>query len=180
MIRIKKKEGRLVRAYCLEANSPMINKLTEEGKICPVDSSHWRIFSREAKDGELARSGDYLKMDMRGNPYPNNRKHFLRNHRSVGGDDYEQLSRPLSAWRAGDRMCPEIWFLMEHKGLKINADDEDAYFSAPLWGDMLSAAKDAVIVFYDITYDAEKAVADVDFNFVARDEFEELYDIISL
>lgn len=178
MKQIQKKEGTIVKAYCLEENNPMINRLMEEGKIRRQGPDRWRILSREAGEGELARSGDYLKMDLAGNPYPNSRGFFLQNHRHLGGDEYEQIPRRLSAWSDGDEMCPEIRFLMEHKGLKIHADDEQAYFSAPLWGDMLRAAKDAVVVFYDIRYDAAKEVVDADFNFVAGDEFEQLYDIV--
>ena len=179
MMQIRKKEGTIVKAYCLEENSPMIHKFMEEGKLCSIDENHWRIFSRESKEGELAQSGDYVKMDSGGNLYPTNRSFFLRNHRFLGEDTYEQISRPLRAWCAGDDMCPEVQFLMEHKDLRIHADDEHAYFSASLWGDLLRAAKDAVIVFYDIEYDAERTVIDADFNFVSRDEFEAQYDIVS-
>lgn len=179
MKQIRKKEGNIVKAYCLEEDSPVIKRLAAEEKIRFLGRECWRIFSRESKEGELACSGDYIKLDLAGNPYPNTREFFLRNHRHIGGDEYEQLPRSLSAWCAGDKMCPEIRFLVEHKGLKIGADDENAYFSAPLWGDVLSAAKDAVIVFYDIAYDAAGEVTDADFNFVARDEFEKRYDILS-
>lgn len=70
MMQIRKKEGTIVKAYCLEENSPMIHKFMEEGKLCSIDENHWRIFSRESKEGELAQSGDYVKMDSGGNLYP--------------------------------------------------------------------------------------------------------------
>ncbi len=178
MKRIRKKEGTIIKAYCLGKESPVIDRLAEEGKIHRLDQERWRIFSRESKEGELALSGDYVKLDMEGNPYPNTRRFFLDNHRHLGGDAYEQIPKSLRAWCAGDDLCPEIRFLLEHKNLKIDADDEKAYFSAPLWGDTLSAAGDAVLVFYDIAYGAGGEVTDADFNFVARDEFDRLYEIL--
>ena len=88
---------------------------------------------------------------------------------------YVQIPQKLYAWCAEDDMCSEIQFLIDHKGLRLNDNNEKAYYSAPLWGNILSAAKDAMIVFYDLQYDSNHSVVDADFNFVARDEFNRTY-----
>lgn len=44
----------------------------------------------------------------------------------------------------------EIEFLIQHKGLVINEQEEADYFVAPLWGTTETAAKDAVIVFTEL------------------------------
>lgn len=62
--------------------------------------------------------------------------------------------------------------------LLINEEDPDRYFSAQLWGTTLSAAKDAVIVFYSVTRDPDGKILEISFNFVARSEFDKTYDII--
>ncbi len=175
MRRIRKREGKIIKAYCLGEDHPVIERLIGEGKIRQVDAGHWRVFSREATEGELAESGDYVKLDSSGTPYPNTRAFFLKNHRHMGGDDYEQIPKWLNAWRLEDGMCPEIRFLMEHKGLVIDEGNEDACFRAPLWGDLLTAGKDAVIVFYELEYGAGHEVVEADFNFVAGEEFDKVY-----
>lgn len=178
MKRVRKKEGKVIQAYCLGESNAMLDKLMENGLVRKADETHWRILSREADEGEAARSGDYIKVDSSGAPYPNSREYFLKNHKPLGGDNYEQIPQPLNAWWREEGMCPEIQFLIDCKGLVINENNEEAYYSAPLWGDLLSAAKDAVIVFYSLEYDSEQKIADADFNFVARDEFDKTYDVI--
>lgn len=75
-------------------------------------------------------------------------------------------------------MCEEIQFLIQEKGLEINKDDFQNFFSAPLWGTKESAAGDAVIVFYSITRNAEGYITDADFNFVCRSEFNKTYTVL--
>lgn len=175
MRQIRKKEGKIIQAYCLGEDHPVIERLIGEGKIQPADVGRWRVFSQEATEGEVAESGDYVKLDSSGMPYPNTRAFFLKNHRHISGDDYEQIPRWLNAWCLEDGMCPEVRFLIEHKGLVIDEESEEACFRAPLWGDLLSAAKDAVIVFYELEYDSGHEVVEADFNFVARNEFDRVY-----
>lgn len=175
MRQVRKREGKMIKAYCLGEDHPMIERLIGEGKIRQVDAGHWRVFSQEAEKGELAESGDYVKLDSSGAPYPNTREFFKKNHRHVDGDDYEQIPKWLNAWCLEDGICPEIHFLIEHKGLVINEENEDACFRAPLWGDMLTAARNAVIVFFELEYDAGGEIVEADFNFVAKDEFDKVY-----
>ena len=172
---VKKKTGKLVKAYCLGESSKVIDELTEKGLIKQTDESHWRIFSQ---DGEEAKTGDYIKTDSAGRPYPNSWEFFLKNHRPLGGDEYEQIPKPLKAWDIEEPPCQEVEFLISHKGLVIDESSETAYFSAPLWGDTLTAARDAVIVFYDIQYDDSRNVTDADFNFVSGSEFKKTYDVL--
>ena len=47
-----------------------------------------------------------------------------------------------------------------------------------LWGTVLKADNDAVIIFYSIEYDDNNNIKDVDFNFVERGEFERTYNIV--
>jgi len=128
--------------------------------------------------GQLAHSGDYIKLSADGFPYPNAAEFFHANHRRIAGDEYEQIPKPLKAWTAQEPMCEEIRFLIEQKGLVIADSDEGRYYTAPLWGTMESAAKSDVIVFYRIERDACGRIIDAEFNFVVRDEFDRTYDIV--
>lgn len=178
MMQIRKKEGKIIKAYCLGERHPVLDQLIGAGYLKQVDDNHWRVYSQESTKGEKASSGDFIKIDTSGFPYPNTRSFFMQNHRHMGGDDYLQIPKTLLAWRLEHGMCSEIRFLIEHKELKIHREHEQAFFSAPLWGDILSAPKNAVIVFYDITYGDDQEVVDANFNFVAEDEFYKTYDMI--
>lgn len=174
-----KKSGKIVQAYRLGDEGPVIKKLINEGKIKKIGEDFYEVFSQETDvKGEIAYSCDYIKVDSAGCPYPNSEKFFKENHVHVSGDDYEQLPKPLYAWEASDGMCKEIVFLIEQKGLIINEASEEKYFTAPLWGTMLSAAKDAVIIFYELLWDKDGNVVEADFNFVAKSEFDKTYDVM--
>ncbi len=172
-----KLHGKTVSAWRLGDNSDMEKRLIQEGKIKLSDGGVYEIFSREAMSGsgESANAGDYFKVDSQGYPYPNDKEFFEKKHRHIDGDTYEQLPTPLDVWFLEDGMCDEIQFLLDHKGLKINPDDEEKYFSAPLWGTLLSTGKDSAIVFYSLQMDKEGKITDIDFNFVAADEFAKTY-----
>lgn len=180
MLKVIKKKGRLVKAYRLGDKNEVLDLLIREGKLRDCGGGMFEVFSREARNGsgELARTGDYIKLDTGGVPYPNAADFFLAGHRHIEGDLYEQTPVPLDAWTANEPMCGEIRFLVERKGLRIDAAHPERYFSAPLWGTELTAAEDAVIIFYSIMRDRDGKILDADFNFVARDEFERTYDII--
>ena len=170
-----KNKGKIVKACELGLDSPMERQLMADGKLKRHPDGTYEIFSLEAQDhGERAATGDYIKVSADGTPYPNTRAFFLANHRSVEGDIYEQIPKPLCIWTMDDPMCPEIEFLISVKELTIGADG----FSAPLWGTIERAARDAVIVFYAITYAADGSISDADFNFVAKAEFDSTYSVI--
>jgi len=170
-----KNKGKIVKAWELGLDSPMERQLIAAGKIKRHSDGTYEIFSLEAQDhGERAAAGDYIKLSSDGTPYPNARAFFWANHRSVEGDTYEQIPKPLCIWTMDDPMCPEIEFLISAKGLTITADG----FSAPLWGTIERAGRDAVIVFYSIAYAADGSISDADFNFVAKTEFDSTYSLV--
>jgi hypothetical protein len=167
-------------AYCLGDENVEIKKFMAQGRLVKIDESHWRVFSREATEGELAQNGDYIKVDSNGFPYPNEKEYFEKNHIVIDGmkNEYEQIPQLLKAWDVNEPECPEIYFLIEHKGLIIDTNKKNDYFSAPLWGDILTADKGAKIVFYNIRYDEQNNIIDAEFNFVAGDEFLKTYEIV--
>ena len=184
MIKVLKKNGKRVEAYRLGDAEPVLQRLMEEGKLRVLADGTYEVFSREAVQagsgrGEIAGAGDYVKIDSGGYPYPNDAAFFEKNHRSLGGTVYEQIPQPLQAWTAEEPMCPEVAFLVEKKGLVLDERDPDRYFSAVLWGTREAAARDAVLVFYQVDYAPDGSVQDADYNFVARTEFEKTYTVCS-
>lgn len=182
MIKVIKNHGKTVHAYRLGEDSEKIQQLIKEKKIIPLPNDKFEVKSSEtlssqSEHGEIAKAGDFIKVDSDGNPYPNGAEWFYRNHRQLAGDEYEQLPQTLDAWTCNEKMCREIEFLIQHKGLVINEQEEADYFVAPLWGTTETAAKDAVIVFYGITYTENGEIMDVEFNFVKRTEFDKTYHI---
>lgn len=180
MILVRKRRGKTVKAYQLGTRHPVLDRLIAEGRLlCRPDGSYF-ITTREATaPGEVAKAGDYLKIDPAGYPYPNSRLFFEANHRHLQGDDYEQLPRPMAAWTADEALCEEICFLVEHKHLVLHPDDPSHYFTAPLWGTVEHAPRDAVLVFYHIEREEETGrITDCDFNFVDRRMFAMSYEIL--
>jgi len=177
MAKVIKNNGKQVQAWELGKNTDMELQLREEGKIVYTDNGEYELFSQEAKSGsgEKANAGDFFKVDKAGYPYPNKRDWFLANHRHIDADSYEQLPKPMDAWEATEPITPEIDFLINHKGLKLSPSTPEQYFGAELWGAWLTAASDAVLVFYSVTRDENGVILDADFNFVARNEFEATY-----
>lgn len=141
-----------IRAYQLGIDNDKITELLAEGKIKKHDDGRYEVFSREAVNGkgEIAWDGDYVKIDSQGFPYPNSRKFFKENHRKIGVDRYEQIPFPVDVWTVQEPVCDEIEYLQKEKGLVLNETDINAYFHAPLWGSMLSAPRDTMLVFYRI------------------------------
>ncbi len=179
-MKVIKKEGKHIRAYRLGSKSPVLDKLIAGGRIVKRPDGSYEVFSREAVNGsgQLAREGDFIKLDSDGYPYPNDTGFFLENHRYIADDEYEQFPKPLDAWSLAEEETDVIRFLKEHKGLVIRPEKPQRCFTAPLWGTLESAASDAVIVFYSVERDENGAVTDVDFNFVARSEFEKSYQLL--
>lgn len=184
MIDIIKKHGKIIQAWRLGEPSLEISNLIQERKIIPLPDGCFEIMSREAFSGgsghgQIARRGDYVKIDNGGFPYPNDAAFFEANHVKIEGNRYEQIPVPLKAWTIDQPICPEIIFLQKNKGLIIRPDDFEHTFTAPLWGTVESAPGDAIVVFYSISYAKDGAVADADFSFVVREEFEKSYNILS-
>ena len=179
-MRKARKKSMVVQAYRLGEKNDVVDGLTAEGEIRLRGDGSFEVFSQEAKGtaGEIAHTGDYIKLDSSGTPYPNSAEFFEENHRHIAGEFYEQRSNAVSVWMYGDPMGAEIQYLIENKRLTLHEDDPARYFQAPLWGTELSAAKDAVIVFYRIDKDEEGKICDAEFNFVAGDEFEKTYELL--
>lgn len=177
MARVIKKQGKKTKAWALGARSEMEKKLIAEGKIVVKDDGSYELFSQEANSGsgEVAQAGDYFKVDNAGYPYPNGKDWFEANHKHIEGEDYEQLPKELEAWEISEVISPVMMFLLQSGKLKIDFSNEKEFFGAELWGSWLTAAKDAVIVFYGVTKDEAGNITDADFNFVARSEFEQTY-----
>ncbi len=175
-----KQKGRIVRALELGSGSATERELIAAGKLRALPGGGYEVFSFEAVNGsgEIVHAGDYVKVDGRGDPYPNLRTFFVANHRHLEGEYYEQIPKPLDIWTPEDGMCPEIAFLVANKGLVIRENDPARYYTAPLFGTLESAARDAVIVFYRILRDGSGSITDADFNFVDADEFRRTYDLL--
>ena len=173
-----KKNGKPISAWKLGENSEKERELVMEKKIVVCPDGSYELFSQEALSGhgEKAYVGDWFKVDSTGSPYPNAADFFEQNHRHIEGDTYEQLPLPVGVWFYEDGICEEIQFLIEQKSLKLDEEHFDAYFSAPLWGTIETAKRDAAIVFYSVTREGN-TIIDADFNFVERGEFERSYTI---
>lgn len=182
MYEVIKSKGKLVKAFQLGSDNAVLKELIKDGKICDLKDGRYEIYSREAvtgaAGGEKAMAGDWIKVDSKGCPYPNDQAYFEKNHRHIEGDTFEQLPKPLQAWDAKLKMCTEMRFLVEKKGLIIDETSKNRRYTAQLWGTTEVAAEDAVIVFYRISYDDAGNVTDCDWNFVERAEFDKTYSII--
>ena len=183
MFKVIKNKGKVVHAYQLGRDHPVLNQLIAQGQIKKLEDGRYEVFSQEALNGEtehgqVAEKGDWIKIDGKGYPYPNKREYFEANHRYVEDDTYEQLPKPLQAWNVDCEMCDEVSFLIKKKGLKIDKDSYERYYSAHLWGTDEVANKDAWIIFYNIIYDQGGKIKDVEFNFAEKTEFDRTYSII--
>lgn len=175
-----KNKKKVVTAYRLGANCEMEAQLIREGAIRIREDGKYELFSQEAVNGtgEIALSGDYFKVttkDGKHFPYPNEKSWFEENHVHLQDNEYEQLNKPQVIWEVGDPVNEEMQYLLDCGKLTIKEDDENHYFNAFLWGSQLSAAKNAVVVFYNVERDNQKNITDIIFNFVARSEFEKSY-----
>ena len=179
MIVIKRKNTPVV-ACRLGDDSPLERRLIASGALRRQEDGRYEVFSREAVNGagELAEAGSYVKLDREGFPYPNSAEYFLRNHEATEDGGYVQRSRPLEAWQEGQRLTEPVRFLLDSGRLTIDRRHPDRWFSARLWGTLLSAARDAVLVFYEIQRNPGGAIEDAQFAFVARSEFDRNYDVL--
>ena len=175
-----KNTSEIMFAYCLGANSEKEKELIKTGKIRVLPDGCYELFSQEAVNdqGEIAKKGDYFKLDDSGYPYPNSKEWFQKHHRHISGDTYEQICEPVLIWQEGDPIEEEMQYLLESGKLTICPDDKDHYFNAFLWNAPLSAGRDATIVFYHVERDDQMNITDISFNFVAKKEFQTNYSIL--
>ena len=174
------KKPNVFSAWRLGDNTEAEQQMINEGKII-VHEDRFELFSQETKGkstGETAYAGDYFKIDSSGYPYPNGRERFERVNICVGENLYREKPATYQTWEVADGMCPEIAYLVEKGLLRIDEDNEEAYFNATLWGADLSAAKNAHIVVYSVEYREDGEVEKIDFNLVADQQFRETYDFV--
>ena len=140
----------------------------------------YELFSREAagETGQIAKPGDYFKLDPAGSPYPNDRAYFESMHEHIGDDRYLQKAPVLYAWTADEPVGEVIRFLLDQGLLRINENDPERYFSAFLWGTTETAARDAAVVIHDVERNDKNEIVRVSFNFVDRDYFDGNYRVI--
>ena len=161
----------------LGGDSPLEKKLVENGLLIPVSDHLWRVKTREAmEEGELAATGDYVKLDSIGMPYPTKKDWFESNHTKVEEDVYLQKVHPLKAWSAAEPMCPEIRFLLDRELLEWIPKEG---FRAELWGTMQSAGPDAIVILDRVDRSSAGSPENVEFHFVAAEEFPVSYDILT-
>lgn len=182
MLKVIKNEGKMVNAYCLGKANKTVENLIAEGKVIPLEDGGFEVMSQEAVaggsgHGQLASAGDYIKIDSTGCPYPVRAAWFEKNHKCLGEDLYEQIPVPRDAWTVQEPMCPEVEFLIRERGLVLNEQEEERYFTAPISNTIESAPKDAILMFYSIIYAEDGSVTDAEYNFVVREEFEKDYHI---
>lgn len=175
-----KSQKKIVKAYPLGAGHPMEAALIEEGAIRLLPDGSYELFSQEAVNGrgQIARAGDYFKVDtVDGHhyPYPNSREFFLSNHIHLTGDEYEQVNKPLLIWQFSDEPTEELRWLLDTGRLVLKPQEPDRYFNAALWGTALSAPAEATLVFYSVERDDHGVITDINFNFVAKAEFDTSY-----
>lgn len=168
-----------VQAFQLGHCSALEQQLAERGLLQLEADGLWRIRTREAMDkGELAKTGDYIKLDSIGMPYPTEKAWFEENHIPLEEGWYQQKVSPRKAWQQVEGPCPEIEFLLEQGLLHWDKKCTDRTFSAQLWGTLQTAAADAVIIFDSIQQDTAGTLTAVNFHFVAKEEFDLTYEVL--
>ena len=172
----QKKKTR-IKAYCLGAGTGMEKELIREGRIRLIEDGWYEVFSQEAEngEGERAKVGDYIKIDGSGYPYPMSAESFFANHEKISEEEYQQIPKPRAIWEYGDPVYKEVAYLLESGQLILDEENEEQYFQAFLAGAKLTSPRDSVLVFYSMETDEN---GKMDFNFVARKEFDATYDYI--
>ncbi len=177
---IQKKTAQPVTACCLGEGSDLEKALTEKNMLNRRPDGSWEVHTRESAGhrGEIAQTGDYVKLDVEGCPYPVEASVFLREHRRAK-DGYWQIPRKLEAWTADEPRTPILEWLLSTGRLKIAQNDPAHFYQAQLWGTQISAPVDAVLVFYHVSRNTDGDIMDVDFNFVDHEVFLLSYDTIT-
>ncbi len=172
------KKSALVRAWQLGAGSDTERSLIACGALRKEANGTYKVFSRESPDhGQIARPGDYIKLDNGGFPYPNEAAWFEENHTHLDGDRYLQRSPVKEAWFIDETPSAAAAFLLENDLLQLNQHDPDHFFGAHLWGTYQTAPHTAVVVFDKIAREGS-TVSAVDFHFITREEFRLSYEVV--
>mgnify|MGYP006883277024 FL=1 len=173
-----KKTNVYVKAFELGAGTDLEKDLITSGQIIK-HKDYYEVYSTETTtSGEVAKVGDFVKIDNANNPYPNARERFLKHHRHLDGYKYEQFPVILCSWQYGDEDDEVIRYLLETGKLLINPNSEKYFYQADLWGTTLKAKKNDIILIYDVKRDGD-LIENVDFNLIDRDEFDQTYEYIN-
>ena len=174
------KENTKRQAWEFGAGSDMEQQLIRSGKLIAHEDGSYEVFTKEATEGkgQMAKTGDYFKVDTEGFPSPCEKEWFEKNHVHIEGDWYIQIAKPLKIWRKNDPEPEEIKYLLEKGELKIQSENPRKYFSAKLWGTMETAPDDAVIIFYSVDKNEDGTIESISFNFVDADYFRGNYKIV--
>ena len=121
MYKVMKKQGKIVEAYRLGDNSKVLDDLEKNNKLLNLNDGRYEVFSQEAVNsesghGQIAKKGDWIRLDSLGFPYPCTNEWFEKNLLHIKGDNYEQIPKSLKAWDYTQDMCKEIEFLIKEKG----------------------------------------------------------------
>ena len=137
----------------------------------------FEVHSQEYKEyGEPVMIGDYFKIDKAGYPYPIDKEYFLKTHRHIEGNRWEEFPEPIMAWESADAISPEVRFLMENKGLEIDPEHPDQFFKEKMNQDIyIAATATTLIIFNSVSYDNDGNVINANFEFLSRAEFERDY-----
>ena len=175
------KKTSLIQAWRLGAGTTKEKELIAEKAIVLKEDGSYELFSREAtgKTGEIAKAGDYFKVDSNGYPYPNEKQAFEAAHEHIDADWYRQKNPVLFAWTVDQPVNDAVQYLFDMGLVELHDADPVHFFSASLWGTEETASKDDIIVFYQIQRDGHEKILSIDFNFVERSEFNKTYKIIS-
>ena len=170
-----KKFNMRVKAFELGKDTPIEKEFIASGKIIK-HREYYEIFSKESgQTGQFARIGDFVKIDNDNDPYPNKREDFLSQHNHIEGYYYVQIPRELLSWTYEDDRDDIIKYLLKTKKLLLDIDSENSFYQAKLWGTILTAKKDDIILVYNVTKADEKIIS-VDFNLVDKGEFNLTYE----
>ena len=166
-------------AFCLGQGDPLEARLLQQGLLKHTAPGLWEVLTREAQaQGEVARDGDFIKLDSIGMPYPVEAAFFLPRHTRQPDGRYLQTPRVLQAWRQEEPMGHEMRYLLETGLLQHHPETPEAAFRAFLYGTWQTVAADAVIIFDSIETSPRGTIEEIEFHFIARDEFEKTYRIL--
>lgn len=82
-MKVRKKTGKTVQAYCLGEKNQVLDSLIQQGKIIPRGDTVFEIMSQEVLNGksgkgQIALRGDFVKVDTFGEIYPNEAEFFKK------------------------------------------------------------------------------------------------------
>lgn len=176
------KTASLVQAWRLGDGTIKEKELMARKAIILNEDGDYELFSREStgKTGEIAKAGDYFKVDSNDYPYPNEKLTFEATHEHVDADWYMQKTPVLFAWAIDQPINDAVQYLFDMGLVVLHDDDPAHFFSAFLWGTEERAAKEDIIIFYLIQRDDHGKILKIDFNFVEKSEFDKTYRIVSL